>query len=167
MSQTFRYAYLHGFASGSRSYKGVKLAETFAKYGAELELPDLNNPSFSKLTYSGALEVMDRLHARSPDKRWRLIGSSMGGCIATRWAQLNPNAVDRLLLLCPGFELPERWRKIIGEEAFQRWQETGEHLFDFREGKKGVWWEFIEDARTHPAIPSAACQTVIIHASEA
>jgi len=163
MTTPFRFAYLHGFASSSKSYKGVQLAKAFRQHGVTLELPDMNQPSFSKLTYSGALSVMDQRHAEAPDKRWRLIGSSMGGCIATRWAQLNPDAVDRLLLLCPGFDLPSRWMMLLGEEAFERWQLTGSHLFEIGETRAPLWWKFIEDAKTHPPIPSASCETLIIH----
>lgn len=51
--------------------------------------------------------MMDRLHeAQSNQKtKWMLIGSSLGGLVASLWAQNNPNLVDGLVLLCPAFEL--------------------------------------------------------------
>ena len=163
----YRYAYLHGFASGARSYKGVELAATFRRYGAHLCCPDLNSPSFSKLTYTGSLAVMSELDKEDLGTKWRLIGSSMGGYLAARWAQLNPDRVDRLLLLCPGFDLPARWPQMIGQDAIDAWQRTGEHLFERSPGEHiPVWWQFMEDALTHPKAPNVTCPTRIIHGTQ-
>ena len=74
-----RVAYLHGFASGPRSYKGLALRE---KMGEIVCLPDLNNPSFDKVTITGALQAMDALHEEVGRPRWKLVGSSMGGHVA-------------------------------------------------------------------------------------
>lgn len=78
-ASTYRYAYLHGFASHTRSYKGVWLANHYRAAAAAattatgvspsssssslwpgvLHQVDLNNPSFAQLTYTGSLRAMD------------------------------------------------------------------------------------------------------------
>ncbi len=162
-SRRRRYAYWHGFASSSRSRKGTWLARAFASAGFELELPDLNRPSFGALTYSAALAHADTLDARD-DEPWCLIGSSLGGYLAARWAELHPARVTRLVLLCPGFGLPDRWSERLGAEAWKRWEATGSHPFPDVEGRTvPVSFGLIEDARTHPALPDVPCPTVIIH----
>jgi len=100
----------------------------------------------------------------SGDRRWRLIGSSMGGYIAARWAELHPARVDRLLLLCPGFDISARWPEILGEGAVERWEETGSHaIADATGALRPLAWNFHEDARTHPMRPEVQCPTRIIH----
>ena len=160
-----RYAHLHGFASSPRSHKGTHMARAFSARGVTLKLLNLNRPSFARLTYTAALEAMTEAHAQAPEgTRWRLSGSSMGGWVAARWAELNPDKVERLLLLCPGFNLMERWPALLGEEAWARWEAEGEWPFEDADGREiPVWWRFILDARTHPPLPEVPCPTLIIH----
>ncbi|MCB9742556.1 MAG: alpha/beta fold hydrolase [Alphaproteobacteria bacterium] len=163
MTTSLRYAYLHGFASSPRAYKGGVLRERLARFGVDLELPDLNQPSFSKLTYSGALGAVDALDD-DPSRRWCLIGSSMGGYLAARWAELNPARVHRLVLLCPGFDLPSRWPDMLGEQAMRRWEARGSLPFADGEGVlRSLHWGFVTDAAGHPAWPEVPCPTLILH----
>jgi uncharacterized protein len=163
MESAFRYAYLHGFASSPQARKGQYLAARFAEAGLELELPDLNRPSFEKLTFTGALEVIDELSA-DDERPWRFVGSSMGGYLAARWASVNPNRVDRLVLLCPGFRLAERWPQLVGPRRMERWEREGELRLPGPQGEMTpVHWGFIEDARSHPPEPEVPCETIIIH----
>ncbi len=160
-----RYAYLHGFGSSSRSHKGTRLREILAPHGIELELLDLNVPSFSRLTYTASLAHLDALD-EGFSGRWRFIGSSMGGYLAARWSELRPDRVDRLLLLCPGFDLTKRWMKLLGADAMARWRAYGVFPFPDADGRTtDVWWHFIEDALTHPAVPRFTQETHIIHGS--
>jgi pimeloyl-ACP methyl ester carboxylesterase len=165
MSHDHRYAYVHGFASGSASRKGTFLRGALEAHGVDLELPDLNRPSFERQTYTailGALDAMDREVSGSGP--WRLIGSSMGGYLALRWAELHPDRVDRLLLLCPGFDLPSRWPKLLGAGAMRRWERYGTYPVEDAEGvARPLCWRFVEDARTHPTHPEAPCPTRILH----
>ncbi len=90
-AKQLHFAFLHGFASGPGTKKGTHLAKTFAdKFGLTLHLPNLNYPSFSEISYTNALQVLDNLHqsivtAENDEQvRWCLIGSSMGGYLASR-----------------------------------------------------------------------------------
>jgi fermentation-respiration switch protein FrsA (DUF1100 family) len=171
-----RHAYLHGFASSSLSTKGVALRRYYAGRddigGIELHTPDLNYPSFAELTYTGMLAAFDAFDAELDAReqvepgstRWRLIGSSMGGWVASRWAQLHPDRVDRLLLLCPAFDFVARWPVLIGAQAFTRWREHGSiPLADGMKQIVDVHFELYRDAERQPERPVASCPTIIIH----
>lgn len=160
----FRYAYLHGFASSSKSSKGQLFSRRFAARGEVLELPELNRPDFARLTISGALEAIDEMAAAAPEARWRLIGSSMGGWLAALWAEANPARVERLALLCPGFDLASRWPEMIGEEAMQTWRREGSMLWPDGAGvPTPVHWGFVEDAAQHAPRPAPACPILVLH----
>lgn len=165
MDPGYRYAYLHGFASGPRSRKGLALRARFAEAGQRLELPDLNRPSFAQLSHAAMLAHLDAFDAEGSDRRpWRLIGSSLGGWVAARWAELRPERVDRLLLLCPGFGLAERWPTLLGEEAMERWRRDG--AYPMRDGagvEVPVHYAFYEEACAEVAAPAPACPIQIIH----
>lgn len=160
------YSYLHGFASSSLSHKAVELEKRFAEFGLEFHRPDLNAPSFGTLTYSAALAAIDDYFEGMP-RPLRFVGSSMGGFLAARWAQLHPSEVDSLVLLCPGFALTERWPDIVGIDEFDRWREFGSlEMEDARGNLVPVHWGFIEDARAHPAVPEPECPITIIHGTK-
>ena len=125
-ASTFRYAYLHGFGSSRLSRKGVFLRDELAPGGVELELLDLNVPSFGRQTYSDILASIDAFDATTAEGvKLRVLGSSMGGYLAARWAELHPDRVDRLFLLCPGFDLAFRWPILLGADAMERWEANG------------------------------------------
>jgi len=150
-SSESRIAYLHGFASSATSLKGVALQKAV---GTEIcDLPDLNRPSFSKLTVSGALEAMDELHEQRGRPKWNLVGSSMGGHVAALWTSLHPECVEKLVLLCPAFSLAELWPAILGAENFERWGREGEYQNAAGEWHK-VHYGLVEDGLTHPVHPS-------------
>ncbi len=159
-----RYAYIHGFASGPLSSKGVALSEVFQARGLVFERPDLNQPSFGRLTFTGAMGAMDAMIAAHPDDTWCLIGSSMGGYLSALYAQNNPERIERLVLLCPGFEMRERWRAGLGEPALQAWEGSGHHTFVSGAGvPTPVHFGLMEDAARYPGTPEVPCPTVLIH----
>lgn len=160
-----RYAYLHGFGSSPRSHKGVALERAFAERGLVLERPDLNRPSFKRLDYAAILEAVDEMDARHSSSRpWRMVGSSLGGWTAARWAELHPGRVDRLVLLAPAFDLAERWPHVMGAEQMAKWQREGALALADAEGSMvDVHWGFIDSARSHPGTPEVRCPTWILH----
>ena len=167
-----RHAYLHGFASSSLSRKGQALRRFYAGHDREFHTPDLNAPSFAELTFTGMLEAVDaldrELDARdgvAPGRaRWRFVGSSMGGYVAARWAQLHPERVDRLILLCPAFDFVARWPDLLGADTFARWREQGRIPLPNAVGELvEVHYGLVEDARTHPGRPVVPCPTTIVH----
>ncbi|KIG12229.1 hypothetical protein DB30_01775 [Enhygromyxa salina] len=167
-----RHAYLHGFASSPQARKGQALRRYYAKQGLELHTPNLNAPSFAKLSYTGMLAALDELDreldltegVEPGSTRWRFVGSSMGGYLAARWASLHPERVDRLILLCPAFDFVERWPQILGQTGFDQWREQGSFALPDATGTPvSVHFGLVEDAMTHPARPVVSCPTTIIH----
>lgn len=167
-----RHAYLHGFASSPLARKAQALRGYYAQRGLELHTPNLNAPSFAKLTYTGMLAALDEFVSALEQQEgceagstcWRFVGSSMGGYLAARWAQLNPQRVERLILLCPAFDFAERWPQLLGQGNYDRWREQGHFALPDAAGiPVEVHFGLVEDAMTHPARPSVSCSTTIIH----
>lgn len=167
----FRHAYLHGFASSELSTKGQALRRFYAERGVTMRTPNLNHPSFSELAYTGMLEAVTTLDqgdaGRDSAERgrpWRFVGSSMGGYTAARWAELHPERVDRLILLCPAFDFVSRWPTLLGEATFERWRAEGTIELPGPDGRATpISFGLVEDAKTHPARPVVPCPTLIIH----
>lgn len=163
---SLRYAYLHGFASSPMARKAAALEPLFTERGLPYERPDLNQPSFAKLSHDAMLAAVDAMDepARRAGQRWRFIGSSLGGWTAARWAELHPSRVDRLLLLCPGFDLASRWPHIVGPDGMERWERDGELAMEDATGRPvPVHWGFYEESRRQPAWPEVPCPTLIVH----
>lgn len=161
VSGSVRTLYLHGFASGPMAFKGNELCRRLAPQW-DLELPDLNRPSFSELSAGAMLAHLDGLIG---DEECALIGSSLGGWLAARWAQLHGPQVKALVLLCPGFGLRDRWPSMFGAEAMARWQAEGSIVVP---GPGGVMsplhYGFFEELGEHPAAPEVPSRrTVIVH----
>ena len=118
-----RVLYLHGFASGPTSSKGVFFEQSFASRGIEVDLPDLSGGDFEHLTLTGQLEVIDR--CVSERKPAVIIGSSLGGYLAALYAARHPGVLRALVLLAPGFGFARRWPESLGDEEIRLWRERG------------------------------------------
>lgn len=113
-----RILYLHGFASGPGSKKGVAVA---ARLG-DVERLDLRVPSIERLSLA-AMIATTRAAIGGPRDRAILIGSSLGGLTAARVAEADAR-VCALVLLAPAFRFGERWQGLLGEGE---WIETPDH----------------------------------------
>lgn len=169
-----RYAYLHGFGSGPESKKGRALAAAFEAAGKHLDRLDLNRPSFRELTITAALAAIDAwadgpapseaATPHAPGGSVMLVGSSLGGYLAALWASLHPERVERLVLFCPGLDMPRRWPELLGAQAMARWQADGVlALPDARGVPTPVHWGFNVDASTHAPAPRPTCPTLVLH----
>ena len=162
-----RFLYLHGFASGPASYKGVAVAAHYEKRGVAVECLNLRLPSLEHLRLSVIIEAVRRAIGGERD-RAVLFGSSLGGLTAARVAAQDPR-VCALVLLAPAFRLAERWRMRIGEEGFRAWEETGWlETEDYAEKRRGrVDFGFIRDALAVDAEgdgwPDVRVPTLIVH----
>jgi hypothetical protein len=158
-----RHLYLHGFASGPKSKKGVAFAEHFAARGLAVERLDLRVPSFEHLRLSAMIEHV-RAAIGGPDDRAVLLGSSLGGLTAARVAERDPR-VTALVLLAPAFQLIERWRTAIGPD-FEEWRRTGwREVQDYTTGRPArVDFGFAEDAAAvDVGFPDVRVPTLILH----
>jgi alpha-beta hydrolase superfamily lysophospholipase len=143
--------YLHGFASGPKSSKAVYFARELSTIGVQTFIPDLNAPDFEHLTLTSQLEVARRAIDEIPtESRIVLIGSSMGGLIATLVAPETQNLAG-LILLAPGFGLNKRWTTLLGEEALSTWKKNGRaEVFNYAAGKKlPLHYGFFDDINNY------------------
>lgn len=96
---------IHGYSAPSFVWDGVvrrlhaagMSTLTYDLYGHGLS--DRPNTTYSRELYDRQLNEL--LHAVAPDKRLMLAGWSMGAMIAARFATLNANKVDSVLLVSP------------------------------------------------------------------
>lgn len=157
------HAYLHGFASSARSKKGVHLHAAL-RDRVELHLAELNRPSFAKLSIAAMLGELDAMHEAHGRPRWRLVGSSLGGWLTARWAELHPERVDRVVLLCPAFDIETRWPHLMKPGEFETWRARGElEVADSTGQLVPLHFAFYEEARGHSPYPRVSCPVTIVH----
>lgn len=153
--------YLHGFASGPGSTKGVAFERHFAsRPRCTLDRLNLRVPSFEHLRLSAMIDVV-RGAITGPSV---LIGSSLGGLTAARVAERDPRVIA-LVLLAPAFRLAERWRAVLGDD-WERWKATGwREVTDYTTGKPArVDFGFVEDvAAIDTGEPDVRVPTLILH----
>lgn len=158
-----KYLYLHGFASGPRSTKGMRFDEHFAACGIAIERLNLRVPSFEHLRLSAMIDVV-RAAIGSDDDRAILIGSSLGGLTAARTAERDPRVVA-LVLMAPAFQLATRWRDLLGSD-WEAWRQTGwREVTDYTTGTSArVDFGFVEDvAAIDVGFPDVRVPTLILH----
>jgi uncharacterized protein len=155
-----QFLYLHGFASGPRSTKGVAFESHFATHGRSIERLNLRVPSFEHLRLSAMIATVQA----ALGERAILIGSSLGGLTASRVAERDPR-VAALVLMAPAFQLASRWRDMLGPE-WDAWKQSGwREVTDFTTGKPArVDFGFVEDvAATDTGMPDVRVPTLIFH----
>lgn len=122
--------YLHGFASSPGSKKANFFKAPLEARGAIYHIPDLNVPSFEKLTLTAMLEkVAETIDQLAGDAPVALIGSSMGGLTALHFLDHYRDAeaerVNKLVLLAPALDFSENRRRQNGDDWLQQWREAG------------------------------------------
>jgi len=159
-----RVLYLHGFASGPRSAKGLAVADRLAGRGVAVDRLDLRVPSLERLDFDAML-ARTRAALGGPDDRAIVIGSSLGGLTAARVAEHDPRVIA-LGLLAPAFRFGERWRERLGADGWQRWMDDGwlevhDHATG---GTTRVHADFARgvEARDH-GLPDVRVPTMILH----
>ncbi len=156
-----RILYLHGFASGPASQKARFFHERFARRGVPLEIPDLAEEGFERLTITGQLEVIRREARGEPVS---LIGSSLGGYLAALYAARHPEVV-KVVLLAPAFAFRTRWLEWLGEAAVEAWRSSGRLLL-YHYGEKElrpVGYQLLEDAQGYDDFPVFGQPALLFH----
>ncbi|HEY6929772.1 MAG TPA: YqiA/YcfP family alpha/beta fold hydrolase [Thermoanaerobaculia bacterium] len=97
--------YLHGFASSPNGRKVAALKETLEPEGFEVVAPDLNVPSFERLSFEAMSETAAAaLTKHSPAV---VVGSSLGALVALQAVHIG-HAVP-LVLIAPALGFGTRW----------------------------------------------------------
>ena len=102
------FIYLHGFASGPSSNKARVFKKRFEQLKIPIHIPDLQEDDFENLTLSRQIRLVQAIIDGEQNKNFGLIGSSMGGYLATLIAQTRER-VKALYLMAPGFNFLTRW----------------------------------------------------------
>ena len=156
-----RVVYLHGFASSPASQKARFFVEHLGQLGFQVSVPDLAEGDFRNLTLTRQLKVLDHEVHGEPVI---LVGSSMGGYIATLFAQHHPE-VQRLVLLAPAFDFYNLWRRELGPERFAEWQQNCTiNVFHYGEGREvPLGFGIMADASLHDPFPNCLQPVLLFH----
>ena len=165
-----RIIYLHGFASSPNSRKAKYFEDQFAANGITMITPALDGGDFEGLTISGQLAILEStIQDLGPAALpITLMGSSMGGYLATLYAARNPESIDRLILMAPAFGFAPRWKEQLGGEALDNWRTSGA-LSVFHYGlmrETNLSYRLMEDAVTYEDYPNATQPAIIFHGME-
>jgi uncharacterized protein len=161
MLDCLRLLYLHGFGSGPGSRKAQFFSERLRCCGIPLEIPDLTEGEFERMTVTRQLHLLERLLHGRPAV---LIGSSLGGYLAALYASRH-REIARLLLLAPAFDFPRLWRRELGPERVAEWKTTGSMLvYNHAHGRPmPLHFEFLDDADGYHPFPSFDQPALIVH----
>lgn len=146
--------YLHGFASSPQGRKITDLRTRLATFNLPLHAPDLNVPSFEKLSLTEILKTIANEVSSLPAGPVYLIGSSMGGLAALHfYDQYRYSAaqhVEKILFLAPAFQF---FSEHTNERAtwVTDWKQEGTFpFFHFGLDKEvPVHYGLVEDARRY------------------
>ncbi len=153
--------YLHGFASGPSSRKARHFRERFDEAGSRIQVPDLSEGDFEHLTISGQVRVIERLAAGEPVV---LIGSSMGGYLASLYAARHPE-VRWVVLLAPAFGFARRWTETLEPAQLEEWKRTGWlSLYHYAEQRqRRVHYGLIADGLQYENYPDVRQPALVYH----
>jgi hypothetical protein len=151
--------YLHGFASSPESTKASYFRFRLRELGLELAVPELA-PDFRRMTITSQLAIVEPLLERGPTV---ILGSSLGGYLATLAAERHPEHVAALVLFAPAFGFARRWESRLGQPAMARWrsERTLEvyHYGKSREEKLSIG--LIDDAGSYHDEPDPRCPALV------
>ena len=144
------FIYLHGFASGPNSNKARVCKKKFEQLNIPLHIPDLKEDDFENLTLSRQIQLVQTIIDGDQNKNFGLIGSSMGGYVATLIPQTREQ-VKALYLMAPGFNFLTRWR-----EKLNLYESPQEYIsvFHYRYNKEVLLnTQLFRDAETWESTP--------------
>ena len=159
-----RVAYLHGFASSPGSRKAQFFEERLASVGVRMEIPDLAESRFERLTITGQLQVVEHLLAGQPAV---LIGSSLGGYLAGLYAARH-SEVKKLILLAPALGFHRLWVEELGPARLERWRKSGSMpIFHYGEEREvPLGYQLMADAEAYEPFPEFKQPALIFHGNQ-
>ena len=115
--------YLHGFASSPNGRKVAALREALGPEGFEVVAPELNVPSFEKLSFESMSEAAAAAIAKhSPAV---VVGSSLGALVALQAIRVGHAAP--LVLIAPALGFGKRWTEKLPPGDPMRFFHFGEN----------------------------------------
>ncbi len=105
--------YLHGFASSPDGIKAQNLRTRLGAEGIAFHAPDLNAPSFEKLSFEAMVaRAMEAARDHPPEA---IVGSSLGCLVALEVVRRGVDAP--LILIAPAINVGELWTSRLPEEG--------------------------------------------------
>jgi uncharacterized protein len=153
--------YLHGFASSPESRKAVFFSNRLRAEGWDVQVPALDGGDFEHLTITRQLQAIER---QAKGKAAILIGSSLGGYLASLYAARHPE-VRGLVLMAPAFDFCQRWRETLASGQWEEWRGGSPlNVFHYGDGKyRAVDFGLMSDAEKYEAYPDFHQPTIIFH----
>ncbi len=147
-----RYIYLHGLASSPSSTKARFFGQCFARHGIELEMPDLNQGDFARLTLSRQCQQVQQLIDQSQEDVI-LLGSSLGGLTAALLVE-QCLQIKVVILLAPALDFLETWQALLLDAALEDWRTQGvRRIFHYGFQKEmELEYQFIQDLNSRPEL---------------
>ncbi len=167
--------FLPGFASDMQGSKSQLLAQHAQRLGRSWLRFDYrgigrSDGDFAGLSISRYLEDVEAILALVAPRPLVLVGSSMGGWVATLAAQRYPQRIRALLLIAPAYNFIQDYFAALPTEEQKDWQETG--LRHWQLGPYGPRFPLafgaVEDAAAYDLLrhpPRLAIPTLILHGS--
>lgn len=125
-----------------------------------VEIPAMDGGDFEHLTISGQLAILEQTIRSEPVD---MIGSSMGGLVASLYAAAHPE-VNRLVLLAPAFGFAARWRDKLRPANPGEPMPSDFTAFHYGEGRmRRVDASLIEDALRYSGAPDFKQAGLIFH----
>nr|AGO87837.1 hypothetical protein [uncultured bacterium 4050020-J15] len=142
------FVYLHGFASGPSSKKAAAFKNKFEEIGVSLNIPDLEGGDFENMTLTSQIKIVLDLLDQIQSEKVCLIGSSMGGYLATLVAQQRVK-IRATYLIAPGFNFLERWERSLELDcADEACWDPKIQIFHYRYNKiKYICTDIFKDAK--------------------
>ncbi|MGA8025851.1 MAG: YqiA/YcfP family alpha/beta fold hydrolase [Bryobacteraceae bacterium] len=161
LPERLRVLYLHGFASSAGSQKAAFFSAKLRKLGFPVIIPDLDERNFERLTITAQLQLIERIVEREPII---LIGSSLGGYLASLYASAHSEA-SKVILLAPAFKFYQLWADELGPERLSAWRKAGSMpIFHYGEGRMTpIGYGLMDDAASYPPFPDFHQPALIFH----
>jgi pimeloyl-ACP methyl ester carboxylesterase len=105
--------YLHGLASSPKGRKADFLSRRFAADDFEIVAPDLNVPSFERLSFEAIVNRASEAQAECAPAV--IVGSSLGALVALSLAQRSGPSGPPLVLIAPALSFGGRWQSTLPE----------------------------------------------------
>lgn len=166
--------HLHGLGSSPASDKAVVLGERLRQRGVPYLVPDLEAPSFERLTLTAVIERVAELVAAQPPGGLALVGSSFGGLAALHFVDRyrgGPAArIERLVLLAPALDLGQDAvrggdRGGLGDGWLDRWRREGFLALPHPAsgGERPVHYGLVEDLRGYDSFSIDLTLPILIY----
>lgn len=163
--------FLPGFGSVRTGQKGTFLGRACAEAGIRFLALDYqghggSDGDFASLTLSRHLSDYGAVRdALLRDERHLLIGSSMGGLVATLAAARAPERLNGLALIAPAFGFRARFERRLGPAGIAEWERKG--FLDYAsDAVRRIGFGLLQDARSideDALVESLAVRTLLIH----